>query len=248
VIFKGVEMTVTVQEVRISRGADGADDIPSHSRGGGGEHASIFVKISANKDYLYLAHNGIEFETDSIIVKDISNKFKGAGIVSINYLYNILRGHYNEIAGVEKTGVINRVINQLKEGVLEKVSTLPMNWAEAKAQNPNLLTWREAKIIDRSADLPPRTVVEHLCNTETGYGMWVLNPPGLPVSFFRKGDESTYNGLYNFKGDLPQGIYVPRGEAGRKKEPAPLPSEAEVKAARRIVGRWDRHRADAEKK
>ena len=111
----------------------------------------------------------------------------------------------------------------------------PTTWEEAKAQNPRLVDWRTAKKAD-----PELTVVDHLRNRESGFGMWVLSKPGLPRNLLKEIDSSAYNAIYNAGNKLPDDIYLPLAAPGRK--PVPAPSPDELKAAYRTVSRGQRHR------
>jgi hypothetical protein len=75
--------------------------------------------------------------------------------------------------------------------------TYPKTWEEAKVQVPHLKKWSAAK-----AHNPSLTIIEHLCDTETGYGLWTLRAPGLPRNVLRDpdalDDAPAYRALYTW--------------------------------------------------
>lgn len=128
----------------------------------------------------------------------------------------------------------------------------PRRWEEATAVVPGLRRWVQVKREGLAEGLPLRDVlIAHLRNRETGLGHWVTSGKDFPVGSLRHFDESLRQeigqvGQWNFPKDIRvvSGARTGRPVGSRDSKPrVPIPSEDELREARRIVRRATRARS-----
>ena len=87
---------------------------------------------------------------------------------------------------------------------------IPETWEEAKALQPGLMKWDEARA-KAKADGRKLTIIDHLRDTETGYGRWVLREPGLPRPVLLRCDYLAYFALGKWLGNnaVPDDMHLP---------------------------------------
>jgi len=111
---------------------------------------------------------------------------------------------------------------------------LPTSPDEARAMG--ILAWHDAESLGHS-------IVDHLRNTETGYGRWTRQPPGLPIRSLHECDPQAHRKLYNWLGPnesinkIPEDIFI----SGRRKAPVIISDEAGI-AARNLARQWERQK------
>jgi hypothetical protein len=123
---------------------------------------------------------------------------------------------------------------------------VPETWEEAKAQVHGLMKWSDAKADAR--DKGRRlSIVDHLRDTEHGYGRWTLSEPGLPRAMLKQwNDFAAYTAIYSYlrNHELPSDIYIPAEDELKKPTPIVKVDPEALKAAYRLIKQAarDRHR------